>query len=247
MTDAQITDTPPAATDDPRERLLDAALDHVPFDGWSEASLIAAAADCDLPLGAARALFPRGGVDMALAFHRRGDAAMLAALAARDLGALRFRDRVAMAVRLRLEAAEPDREAVRRGAALFALPQHAATGAGAIWGTADAIWTALGDTSRDVNWYSKRATLSAVYSATALFWLGDESPGSEATWAFLDRRIENVMAFEVFKGKFRESLPGRIFEKGPGRLLDRVRAPREAGGNDPAAGLPGRLLGRGGR
>ncbi len=31
---------------------------------------------------------------------------------------------------------------------LFALPQHAADGARAIWGTADAIWTALGDTSR---------------------------------------------------------------------------------------------------
>ena len=35
--------------------------------------------------------------------------------------------------------------------------------------------TVLGDTSRDINWYTKRTSLSAVLSATALYWLGDES------------------------------------------------------------------------
>jgi ubiquinone biosynthesis protein COQ9 len=77
--------------------------------------------------------------------------------------------------------------------------RHAADGARAIWGTADAIWTALGDTSDDMNWYSKRASLSAVYGATVLFWLGDDSTGHQATWDFLDRRIEGVMRFEKAK------------------------------------------------
>ena len=82
---------------------------------------------------------------------------------------------------------------------LFALPINAGEGAKAIWGTCDAIWTALGDTSDDVNWYTKRATLSGVYSSTVLFWLGDDSPDHQATWEFLDRRIENVMQFEKLK------------------------------------------------
>ena len=91
----------------------------------------------------------------------------------------------------RLEIA--DREAVRRAAALFALPLYAADGARAVWHTADTIWTALGDTSDDINWYSKRATLSAVYGAVVLYWLGDDSQDHQASWEFLDRRIDDVM------------------------------------------------------
>jgi hypothetical protein len=41
---------------------------------------------------------------------------------------MRFRDRVAHAVKLRLDLVEPHKEAVRRGATLFALPIHAADG-----------------------------------------------------------------------------------------------------------------------
>ena len=178
--------------DDLKTRLLDAALMHVPFDGWSETTFRAAVADTCVDPAMARGLFPRGAVDMALAFHRRGDDRMVQGLTDADMTDLKFREKVTLAVRLRLEAVE-DREAVRRGATLFALPVYAADGARAVWGTADRIWTALGDTSRDLNWYTKRATLSAVYSATVLYWLGDESQDNEATWAFLDRRIEDVM------------------------------------------------------
>lgn len=213
-------------------RLLDAALPHVAFDGWSEATFRAAAEDAGISPDLARALYPRGALDLAVAFHRAGDRTMAAALAAEDLSALRFRDRIARAVRLRLEGA--DREVVRRGAALFALPQNAATGAGLVWGAADAIWRALGDRSEDLNWYTKRATLSAVYSATVLFWLGDQSEGQEASWDFLDRRIGDVMRFEEMKARVRDNpVLGRMLE-GPLKALSRIRPPAP-----PRPDLPG--------
>lgn len=225
--------SPERSTEHARDRLLQAALAHVAFDGWSETTLKAAVADSGVAPALAQALFPRGGVDLALAFHRKGDRDMTERLAAADLSSLRFRDRIAYAVRCRLEAAG-DREVVRRAASLFSLPRHAAEGVAAIWGTADAIWLALGDSSRDINWYSKRASLSAVYSATLLYWLGDESDGHAATWAFLDRRIGNVMAFEAFKAGFRDSRFGKALLAGPLRILDRVHAP------EPVQDLPGR-------
>ena len=49
--------------------------------------------------------------------------------------------RVGFSVRYRLEAV-PDRELVRRGMTLFALPTHALDGAKAVWGTVDRIWEA---------------------------------------------------------------------------------------------------------
>ena len=205
------------------ETLVYAALPHVAFEGWSPAALAQAAADSGLTLAQAQALVPRGGVDLALAYHRLGDAQMVSALAAQDLQALRFRDRVTLAVRLRLQDA--DAEAVRRGTALFALPLYAADGARALWCTADAIWVALGDASDDVNWYSKRATLSAVYAATVLYWLGDDSLDHAETWAFLDRRIANVMAFEKAKAAFNANPLGKALMTGPLAFFDRIRAP----------------------
>lgn len=218
-----------------KSRVLQAALPHVAFDGWSEISLAAAIADSGVEPGLARALFPRGGVDLAVAYHRMGDAAMVEALALRDVSDLRFRDRVALAIRLRLEAA--DKELVRRGSALFALPQHMIEGAGLIWATADAIWTALGDSARDLSWYSKRASLSAVYGATVLYWLGDSSEDHAATWAFLDRRIENVMQFEKAKAGIQQNQRLQALMKGPMKILERISAP------DGAADLPGKMKG----
>ncbi|HPD90909.1 MAG: COQ9 family protein [Rhodobacter sp.] len=214
--------TDPAAT-----RILDAALPHVPFDGWSEATLRAAAQSAAVGTDLARALFPRGGLDLALAYHRQGDARMIAALADRDLGALRFRERVALAVRLRLEGA--DREAVRRAAALMALPQNAPEAARAVWATADSIWTALGDTSVDGNWYSKRAILAGVYSSVVLYWLGDDSDGAADTWAFLDRRIEDVMRFEQTKARIKASPVLNATLGLPLRVLEGLRKPQPPG------------------
>lgn len=221
---------------DPKTAMIDAALMHVPFDGWSEASFRAAATDAGLTLPEARALFPRGAVDLALAFHARGDAAMAALLKATDLSAMRYSDRVAYAIRTRLDLVEADKEAVRRGVTLFALPMHAADGARALWQTADAIWTALGDTSEDLNWYTKRATLSGVYSATVLYWLGDQSMDHAATWSFLERRIDDVMRFERAKRAVRENRLLKPLLAGPDWLASRVKAPSAMS----TAGLPGR-------
>jgi ubiquinone biosynthesis protein COQ9 len=211
-------------SDPVKDAILDAALAHVPFDGWSDATLRAAIADAGVAPGLALALFPRGAVDLALAFHKRGDALMVARLATEDMAALRFRERIARAVRVRLEVAE-DKEAVRRGTTFFALPQHAVDGAKAIWGTADAIWTALGDTQRDFSWYTKRATLSGVYAATVLFWLGDDSQGHQATWEFLDRRIEDVMRFEKLKAAVNDNAMAKAVMAGPAALFAKFRAP----------------------
>ncbi len=221
-------------SDDLEAQLLDAALIHVPFDGWTEATFKAAVADCGVDSVVARGVFPRGALDLALAYHRRGDDLMAARLASADLGAMKIREKITFAVRARLEVIE-DRELVRRGMTLFSLPMHAPDGARALWGTADRIWTAIGDSSDDVNWYTKRATLSGVYSSVLLYWLGDDTPGHEATWAFLDRRIEDVMRIEKAKAQIRTNALLKPLMAGPAWLASQIKPPRPAA-ND----LPGR-------
>ncbi|NHF74732.1 COQ9 family protein [Paracoccus xiamenensis] len=189
---------------DTRDRLAEAAIPHIPFDGMNMASLRAGARDLDLSADVATAFFPGGGADLAAWIHRRGDddlAQWLADTAPEG----RFRDRVAAAIWQRLAFADP--EMVRAASAVLALPQNQPLAAKLMWGTADVIWSGLGDSSRDVNWYSKRATLSAVYAASVLYWLGDQSEGRQDTRAFIDRRIDGVMQFEKLKASARK-IPG---------------------------------------
>lgn len=199
-----------------RADLLAAIRPHVPFDGWSEPAFAAAVADLGIDPTLARLICPRGAIDLAVEYHRAADRALVAALEQSDLASLKFREKVAHAVKLRLGLVDP--ELVRRASAAFALPHTAATGARLVWETADVIWRALGDTSEDYNWYSKRLTLSGVISATLLFWMGDDSEDHAESWVFLDRRIENVMQFEKIKGRVMR-LPGL------GGVLAALRAP----------------------
>ncbi|WP_298260101.1 COQ9 family protein [uncultured Litoreibacter sp.] len=223
--------------EDAKTKLLDASLPHVTFDGWSQDTFDAAIEDSGVDRAAALALYPRGALDLAVAFHKRGDAQMVARLQSENLLSLRFRDRIAAGVRFRLEAAGLDKEAVRRGTSFFAVPVNAPEGAKLVWGTADAIWTALGDQSVDHNWYTKRATLSAVYGATVLFWLGDDSENYAATWEFLDRRIDNVMQFEKVKAQVNAHPLASKLMTGPNWLLSQLKAPGSGFDSD----LPGHM------
>ena len=211
-----------------REKLLTAALGHVAFDGWSTTALKAAMAETGTDPAMARLAFPRGGLDMALAFHDLAERWLDEDLAGQDLGEMRIRDRVTHCVRRRVELVADHREAVRRAAALLALPLNAPEGARAIWRTADHVWRLCGDTSTDYNWYTKRAILGSVYSATVLYWLGDQDPRAAATWEFLDRRIEDVMRFEKTKASIEQNPVARAVFWGPRQVLGMVRAPRSA-------------------
>ena len=220
--------------EDMQAQLLAAALPHVAFDGWSETSLRAACQDLSITRQMAALACPRGAIDLAIRFHHDGDEAMQVVLQKTDINAMKIREKITFSVRARLDAIR-DKEAVRRGATLMALPQHAAEGAGLVWGTCDRIWAAIGDSSADVNWYPKRLTLSSVYSATVLYWLGDNSPNHQDTWTFLDRRIENVMQFEKFKAQVNANPLAKQLLAGPNWLLSKIKAPSGV----PTVDLPG--------
>ncbi len=184
--------------------ILAALLARAAFEGWTDAALAAAARDAGTGPAACAAAFPRGAGDALRAWSLETDAAMRDAMASPQFSGLKIREKVAFAVRARLTALKPHKEAARRAAATLALPVHATLGAELAWKTADAIWRGLGDTSTDFNFYSKRAILTGVWLSTIAHWLGDDSADEASTNAFLDARIENVMQIEKLKGKVRK-------------------------------------------
>ncbi|TXL71055.1 COQ9 family protein [Vineibacter terrae] len=196
-------DDKPDAGDSLRDRVLDAVLFNVAFDGWGPSGVRAAVRDGAITAEEAALAFPGGALDMIEYHSIRADRRMVEELERRNVGGLKVRDRITLAVRVRLEQNAAHREGVRRALAILALPINAPLAARLLYRTVDAIWYAAGDRSADFSFYTKRATLAAVYSSTVLYWLNDRSEGMSDTWAFLDRRIADVMRFEQLKSRIR--------------------------------------------
>jgi ubiquinone biosynthesis protein COQ9 len=175
-----------------RDSALRATLPHVPALGWTRAALAAGLRDLGRDPLEAEWLFPAGPVEAVEAWCDLADRTMEEAARAEDITALRIPDRIRRVVTLRLEGAEPDKDAVRRGLALQSLPWNLASALRTVARTADAMWAAAGDTSADFSWYTRRATLAGVYGATLAFWLQDDEPGFPATREFLDRRLKDL-------------------------------------------------------
>lgn len=178
-----------------RDEILLATLPNIVFDGWSRQAMREGARMSGHDEEALSQAFPGGVPDLVEHFSHWADREMLKALETRDVAALPVRDRITLAVRLRFELLEPYRDAVSRLVAWLALPQNSAMGVRLLYRTVDTMWYAAGDASTDYNHYTKRALLAAVQTSTTFYWLDDQSEEAVETWAFLDRRISDVLRF----------------------------------------------------
>jgi ubiquinone biosynthesis protein COQ9 len=188
--------------------VLEAALAHVPAEGFTEAVLKHAAEEAGADKPAMARLFPDGPPSLIDVFFASVDSEMETRLARAKLPALKIRERITKAVETRLDILRPNKEAARRASAFLTLPPHAALGARLLYRSVDSMWRAAGDTSTDFNFYTKRAILAGVYTSTLVRWFNDDSEDETATREFLAARIENVMQFERFKAEVKERVSG---------------------------------------
>jgi len=192
--------------DEIKDAIVLAASVHVAFDGWGMDALIRGAVDAGFDEPTAKRMFPEGAIDAIKHFASLSDREMLKKMDGMDLDSMRIRDRIIAGVRARLEFLIPHREAVRGGLGVLANPMHGTAMAKITMTTVDAIWNKAGDKSNDFNWYTKRGLLAAVYSATVLYWLADESENYSATWDFLQRRIDDVLKIPPMKARLEKAI-----------------------------------------
>ncbi len=200
---------PAAARQALKDRLLEAALMHAAFDGWGGHTLANAAADAGIDAATARRLFPRGGDSLLEWLDDWADRRMLERTAGEKLEALPVARRIARLVRARFEALAPHREAVRRAVLARGLPHNLPGGMAALWRTVDRIWQAAGFPAgerRTLDHYTRRALLAGILVATLFYWLEDQSEDCRDSWAFLDRRLEEVLRYGRLSGRLRDFL-----------------------------------------
>lgn len=184
-------------------QLVKAAMQHVPFDGWSMAALQMACDDLageDLA-GDESGKFSDADLDRLLPDGVRSAVQIYMAMTDDEMtdgfAALKpMPDKTHLKIRalilLRLEQGAPHKEVIRKTLSYLARPEQAKFAAELLYATVDRMWRVAGDQATDMSFYSKRATLSAVYSATLLAFLADDSSDMAKTKAFLDKRLYEV-------------------------------------------------------
>lgn len=70
----------------------------------------------------------------------------------------------------------------------------------------DHLWFVAGDSSTDLNWYTKRAYLSSVFVATELYFIQDKSEDYADSYEFLHNRLNEMFdkgnTFEIAQNMF---------------------------------------------
>ena len=195
---------------------------HAGFDGWSVAAVHAAADEMGVDRDVAMLAFKGEGIEMIDAWVEGVDLELAHRLPLETLNTMKIRDRITALVATRLEIMAPDRESLRRALAIMAMPQNLLRAAKMGWRSADRMWRLAGDTATDLNHYTKRMTLSAVYGSTLSVFVNDDSENFADTRAFLDRRIDNVMQIEKVKFQAKQR---KEFTPSLSRFIGRLRYP----------------------
>jgi ubiquinone biosynthesis protein COQ9 len=181
-----------------KKKILSAGLDHVGRHGWTRLALAAGAESAGY-ISVVSGLFPR---DEELVFYhvRESNARLDVWMEAQVLEYKSKDSRVPVGRFIRSaveERLKMNQEFIKNGRwqealAIMAKPQNLTESVGLLQQVSDDIWFRAGDLSADLNWYSKRILLAGVISSTEIFMLQDTSLQFKDTWAFLDRRFEDI-------------------------------------------------------
>lgn len=186
-----------------KQNVLEKVLANVPFDGWTNTSVLHAFKELSIEPSYIPVLFPNGINDIVDLFISTIDAETEKNLSVLDLTSMRIRDRIFAILKTRFEIYNRYGKAIIRKTFFYDIaPSHFSRGLRQLWLTTDLSWREAGDVSTDFNYYTKRAILSGVYMSTFLYWLNDTSPASHKTWSFLERRINDSVKFGTIKTKF---------------------------------------------
>lgn len=182
-----------------KSSILKSSLDFIPQHGWTWKAIAAGASSLGFS-SVAHGLFPGGSLDLITYFYLSSNDELEQQLASSHQRS----DRRAMtksktafmqdAVWKRILLLEPYKDTWVQALGIMALPQNVPVALSNLGDLLNVIWYHAGDMSTDMNWYSKRVVLAALYQSAELVFLQDTSLDHAQTLEFLDRRTKELTA-----------------------------------------------------
>jgi len=87
-----------------------------------------------------------------------------------------------------------------------ALPQNAMRSWKNLLDLSSEAWHGIGDTSTDINWYTKRLLIATVYKSAEIYMLQDQSQDKIDTMNFLERRLQDFQTLGSVRNTVSKSL-----------------------------------------
>ncbi|KAJ3317983.1 Ubiquinone biosynthesis protein coq9, mitochondrial [Boothiomyces sp. JEL0866] len=175
---------------DLRTELLDASLFYVPSDGFTKTALVKGAESLGWnPI--TNGLCSRGPIELVEHFIEKSTLELHTTVT-EDFEKLGTTGKIRQLVLNRLNMTEPYLEHWPTAVNMMLQPQNALSTARQLKDLTSEMWHLAGDTSVDLNWYSKRLMLAGVYTSTEMYMTSDQSEGYENTKHFLDERLKDI-------------------------------------------------------
>ncbi|XP_055838685.1 ubiquinone biosynthesis protein COQ9, mitochondrial [Episyrphus balteatus] len=189
-----------AKTDGVRIKILDAALKHVPIEGWSRQAIVLGAQEAGYP-SEVHGMFPSGGYELVSHFVAKCNNALLKHMQAETNNGQKEvadpLDFLIRSVKFRLQMIEPYKSHWPQAMALIALPPNVPTSLAQVLTMVDDMCYYSGDRSVDFGWYTRRVGLATIFKMVEVFMLQDKSPEHQETWTFLKNRMEEAAQIQM--------------------------------------------------
>lgn len=184
-----------------KKKIIEYALNNIPFDGWTMRMLHAAFKSADISSELLELYFPDGLYSLLIEIIDQFNNEMIKIINRDALSSMRTRDRIIYLVKTRINIASKHKEVIRTGISMFLCPNMITDTTSLLWSNADDIWSLAGDKSLDFNYYTKRGFLGIIYAQTLMFWLEDKSEDNFLTWRYLEERVEWAIRMGGIKTK----------------------------------------------
>lgn len=187
--------------DSKKQQILQEVFSELPFADWDERLFFKIEEKLGMVKNEHVLLYPSGIQELVDEYEQYLDELMLGKL--KNISSeksSKIRDKIKYAICCRLENDIPHFKLIlAKTTKFYKKLNNLNLGLKTTWRTVDLMWKFAGDTSTDYNYYTKRGLLFGVYTATSLHYLKDESKGNEATWHFLDKRLNDILKINKLK------------------------------------------------
>ena len=152
----------------------------------------------------ANSLFPNNIDDLLLFFNNFINIKMINIYKKKRFNKSSVRSKILNSLKIRFGILNQYRNSIKKSIKYLSRPSKQFLSTKLIYNIVDAIWTNIGDKSKDINFYSKRVILATIYGSAILFWLNDNSKNLDKTNNFLEKSIMNMNVISSLKENFRK-------------------------------------------
>jgi len=187
-----------------RNQILQLAKPIIVKDGWNENLFNKIIKDSDVNINDLNALFPNGYRELLQYYLNEINKTMTKESKKIDFLRFKVHERIYKLCTLRLEILSKEKKLIVKTFYHLMLPQNYKFSLKNLYKTIDQIWFLGGDISTDFNFYSKRAILASIYTATIIHFINNDN--FNETLIFLKKQLKKVSHIPKIKNRFADIL-----------------------------------------